>query len=135
MAVILSSRYPTLMFSSQLILWLAAPVHHCNAFIFATACCFAVAIPSTSALFFFRLKAVYCNDRIATGIFAFLLCALFGLCFMAPAAVKGRHIGTTQRCIITEVGTRASMPLILNAFIDTLVFIAISLRIISFSIK
>jgi hypothetical protein len=80
------------------------------------------------------VKAVYCNNKIITAFFGFLLFALFALSFLAFTAVNGTHIGTTQRCIIIEVASYGSTPIILNSLIDTLVFIAISLRIISYSI-
>jgi hypothetical protein len=92
-----------------------------------------VALPSSSALFFFRVKAVYCNNRIITVVFAVLWFALVGLSFTIPSSVKGRHIGTTQACIITYVAPVASAPIVLDAIFDTLVFIAISVRLISFS--
>jgi hypothetical protein len=93
--------------------------------------CYVVALPSSSAMFFFRVKAVYCDNRVIIVFFGFLWFALFGLSFIIPSAVKGAHIGTTQRCIITFVAPYTTAPVILNAINDTLIFIAISVRLVS----
>ena len=108
---------------------------HCTALVHAIGSSYVVAVPSTSALFYFRLKAVYCNNKIATIFFGSLWFSLFGLSFLIPlSGAKGVHIGTTRRCINTEIPKYASTPLIFNAIFDTLVFFAISLRIMSFTI-
>jgi hypothetical protein len=90
-------------------------------------------MPSSSALFFFRVRGVYCNNRIITVVFGFLWIALFGISFTIIPAIKGTHIGTTQWCMITSVAPYASAPIVLNAVNDTLIFIAISVRLVSFS--
>jgi hypothetical protein len=109
-------------------------VEHCDAVIYGVGACFVIAVPSTYALFFFRVKAVYCNNKIITIFFGSLLVALFGLAFLVPLGAKGAHIGTTKRCILTSVRSYVSAPVIFNAISDTLVFIAISVRIMSYSI-
>ena len=114
--------------------WLAGPVAHCNALLCAIGSCYVVAVSSTSALFFFRVKGVYGNNKYVTTLFGFLWFTLFGLSFLVPPAIKGTHIGTTQRCIITSVANYAPTPVVLNTIIDTIVFLAISFRITSYSI-
>jgi len=112
----------------------AAPVRNCNALIkFAASCC-VVAYPATSAMFFFRVRGVYCNNRIITLFFGFLLFALFALSFIMPVVAKATHIGPTQRCINATAPRYISTPIILNSIIDTLVFVAISFRIMSLSL-
>jgi hypothetical protein len=90
-------------------------------------------MPSSSALFFFRVKGVYCNNRIITVVFGFLWIALFGVSCTIIPAVKGGHLGNTQRCMITSVAPYGSAPIVLNAINDTLIFIAISVRLVSFT--
>jgi hypothetical protein len=84
-------------------------------------------------MFFFRVKAVYGNNTIISFFFGFLVFALFAISFILPAVAGAIHIGTTQRCINTPTPNYISAPIILNAVIDTLVFVAISFRIMSFS--
>ena len=96
--------------------------------------CFIVAISSTSALFFLRVRAVYRNSTIITVIFGALWFMLLGLSFIFPIAADAEHIGTTKRCINTLIPRYSSTPIIFNAVFDTLVFLTISLRIMSFTV-
>jgi hypothetical protein len=109
-------------------------VASCNAIFILIGCFFVLGVPSTSALFFFRVKAVYYRNKFIPGFFGLLLFALFGLSFLGPFALRGKHLGTTQRCIITTSERFGSVPILLNSIMDTLVFIAISFRIVSFSL-
>src|SRR5262245_15695807 len=43
--------------------------------------------PSSSALFFLRVKAVYGNNRIITALFGSLWVVLFGFCLALPVSV------------------------------------------------
>jgi hypothetical protein len=107
---------------------------HCNAVLISIGCFFVLGMPSTSALFFFRIRAVYRQNKIITGFFGLLLFALFGLSFLGPFTGKGKHIGTTQRCINTKAEPFGSVPILLNSIMDTLIFIVISFRIVSYSL-
>jgi hypothetical protein len=89
---------------------------------------------SSSALFFLRVKAVYGNNRIITIFFGFLLLVLFGLCFLIPLSTKSMHLPTTQICIIFQVEHYVAIPLGAHFVFNNLIFIAVSLRIISFSL-
>jgi hypothetical protein len=107
---------------------------HCNAVLIASGFFVALGLPSTSALFFFRVKAVYYGNKFTTGFFGLLLFALFVLSFAGSFAERSKHIGTTQRCIITTCERFGRVPILLNSIMDTLVFIAISFRIVSYSL-
>jgi hypothetical protein len=111
----------------------AASVPHCDALTYAIGACFVIAVPSSSALFFFRVRAIYYNNSVITYFFGFLWASLLVLCFLVPIGVRNAHLGTTQRCIVTHVDAYASAPLVLNAVFDTLIFVAISVRISSFT--
>ena len=108
---------------------------HCDIILYAIGGSFIVVLPSTSALFFFRVRAVYANNRAITAFFGFLLFALFGLCFMTPLVSESTHIGPTKRCITTKIKTYGFAPAVLNFVLDALVFISISLRISYYSIE
>jgi hypothetical protein len=109
----------------------AAPVEDCNALLRAVGAFFVIAAPSTSALFLFRVKAVYLNNKIITTFFTVLLFVLFGLTILVPLSIKGAHIGPTKRCVSTRVPSYTSAPIVVNTVFDTLVFFAISIRIAS----
>jgi hypothetical protein len=109
-------------------------VASCNAVLILIGCFFVIGVPSTSALFFFRVKAVYYGNKFITTFFRALLFALFGLSFLMPFTASGKHIGTTQRCITTKTEHFVVAPVLLHSIMDTLVFIAISFRIVSYSL-
>jgi hypothetical protein len=112
----------------------AAPLADCQTWIHAIGGCFIVALPSTSALFFLRVRAVYFNDRIITAFFGFLLFVLFATSFLLPFSTTSAHVGPTQRCMVIKEKKRVAIPAVMNFTLDTLVFFAISLRIVSQSI-
>jgi hypothetical protein len=102
--------------------------------IYAVAVINILTVSSTSALFFFRVKAVFLNNRMITAFFGFLWFTLTGLCFSLPFVVKATHIPTTQICIVSRFAYFGTIPNIAHVIYDTFVFVSISLRIISFSI-
>jgi hypothetical protein len=112
----------------------AAPVAHCNALLYVVDSLLVIAVASTSGLFFFRVRAVYGNDKIITAVFGFLWFAIFGVCFLIPLSTKGMHLGTTERCIFVVIPHFVSIPALIRSGFDTMVFFAISLHIISYSI-
>jgi hypothetical protein len=71
---------------------------------------------------------------LVVAFFGFLWLALSGLCFLTLFAAQVTHIGTTGICIITRVERYASLPLLARLAFDTLVLVAISVRIVSISI-
>ena len=138
---------------------LVASVEHCQALVYLLA---SFAIPGmccTSLLFFYRVRAVYGNSRVIALVFGFLWTITFGASFLFPfSAASGvsrltsmpsnlllanvaftcrfipfnQHIGPTKRCIVTSERSYTFLPVIANAIYDTLVFIAISYRIVSY---
>jgi hypothetical protein len=81
-----------------------------------------------------RVSAVYENSEPVTIIFGILWAAVFGSSFLFLLAAKGTHIGPTQSCINTSVSRWGPAPVFINFILNTLVCIAISLRITSYSI-
>jgi hypothetical protein len=115
--------------------FLAVPLTDCYRWTYAIGGCFIIALPSTSALFFFRVKAVYCGNRTIMAFFGFLLFALFGTSFLIPFSPTAAHVGPTLRCVVIEQKRYGAIPSVINFTLDTLVFFAISFRIISCSIE
>jgi hypothetical protein len=112
----------------------AVPFANCNTIIHVLGAFVILVVPSTSSLFFFRVKAFYSHNRVVVAFFGFLWLVLSGLCFFIPFAAQVTHIGTTGICIITRVERYASFPLLARLAFDTLVLLAISVRIVSISI-
>jgi hypothetical protein len=107
---------------------------HCNPVLIATGCFFVLGVPSTSALFFFRVQAIFYRNKLITTFFGALLFSLFGLSVLMPFTGRGEHIGTTQRCLPTKIEHFGALPVFLNSLMDTLIFIAISFHIVSYSL-
>jgi len=128
------SRFGTLAYCTTATIFQAASVADCQAFLYIIASSFVIAMPATSLLFFYRVRAVWGNSKIITAFFGVLWLGNLGTSVLVPLAVTGAHIGTTQRCINTAVRSYASTPIVLNAINDTLIFLAISCRIVAFTV-
>jgi hypothetical protein len=107
-----------------------APVGSCDAFMIAIGCCWAVATPSTSLLFFFRIQAMFSGQRVIIILSAILWLATFGGSITLPFALIGGHIGGTDQCMSTSIKYFSSAAIIAGDCYNTLVFIAISRNII-----
>lgn len=105
-------------------------VGNCQSLQVAIGCCFAVAIPATSLLFFFRVRAIFNANNWIVAFFAFLWLAVLGGSWTVPFAIQGGHIGPTDHCINTGVKPFSSAGIIISTVNDTVIFIAISWRLL-----
>jgi hypothetical protein len=110
------------------------PLAHCHTVTLILGGLLILVVPSAAALFFLQVRAVYYNNKIITIFFGVLWLSLFGLCFLLPLNASAAHIGTTKMCIVTRITPYISIPILMHAAFDTLVFFAIFFRIMSFSI-
>ncbi|KIM88413.1 hypothetical protein PILCRDRAFT_3403 [Piloderma croceum F 1598] len=90
-----------------------------------------IGVPATSLLFLFRVRAVYNNSRIITAFFGLLWMAISGLSVLILLGVTRDRIPYTQRCTEGPTPKYSTVPIIVTAVNDTLVFLAISYRMIS----
>ncbi|KAH7905460.1 hypothetical protein BJ138DRAFT_1105961 [Hygrophoropsis aurantiaca] len=91
---------------------------------------FIFASPSTSALFFFRVCAVFDRSKIVIACFAIMWLGVLGTALLVPFAIQAQHIGNSQRCI-ASVKPWSGTPIVTNTIYATLVFLAISLKLMS----
>jgi hypothetical protein len=89
-----------------------------------------IAVPSTSLLFFFRVRAIYANSRPITIVFALLWIAEVGACITIPFGTGGINIGPTRYCTIAELAPYTGSASITPTVFDTAVFAAISYRLV-----
>src|SRR5262245_11264648 len=82
----------------------------------------------------FELKPSNNNNKFITIFFGFLLFALFGISFLFPISATLGNIGTTKRCIVTKFQHYGSLPNLIHSIFDTLVFLAISFRILTYTV-
>ncbi|PSR79413.1 hypothetical protein PHLCEN_2v7058 [Hermanssonia centrifuga] len=105
-------------------------VGNCNALLIAIGTVGTIAVPANSYLMFMRVRAVFNDSKPIVIIFGFLWVATLAGSITAPFSLKGVHIGTTQRCINSEVKQYGSAGIIIATCNDTLIFLAITYRLI-----
>jgi len=110
-----------------------APIDNCNALRYVAGTFAMISVPSTSLLFFFRVKAIYNNSKIVTALFGFLCLAIGGVSVLIMLGRAGQHIPYTRRCTEGVAHSYTLVPVIMTALNDTLVYIAISYRLATIS--
>ncbi|KAF8180723.1 hypothetical protein K438DRAFT_1768267 [Mycena galopus ATCC 62051] len=108
----------------------AYPAERCRAFHLALGVLYPVAIPSTSLLFFVRVRAIYGCTRAVTIVFGLMWTAVLGMSILVPIADRGANIGPTRYCIIGEVADYAGAIGLAPGLFDTAVFLAISYKLV-----
>ena len=91
---------------------------------------FAISIPSTYLLFFFRVRAVYSDNKYVVGAFAIMWLGVLAACITATQKNEAIRIGPTNYCLPSShlapsIWAAAIIPLIH----DTLGFCAVTWRL------
>jgi len=107
----------------------AAPLRHCKPFEKAVNVLFPLAVCSTALLFFFRVRAVFNRNKWVVTFFTFMWLAVVAGCLSPISGVAGMNIGPTKYCIIASVQPYIATAAIIPLVNDTLVFLAISWRL------
>ena len=109
---------------------LAAPVGNCSQIFTVTVWLFAIAIPSTTLLFLFRVRAVYLGNKYVVGAFAIMWLGVLGVSITATQHVKAIRIGPTNYCLSVNHRTPAiSAAAIIPLINDVLSFCAVTWRL------
>lgn len=93
----------------------------------------AITIPSTSLLFFFRLRAVYRENRVVIAFFLLLWLCVLGASSMVIFGTSAENIGSTNYCIDGSIKQYVSFGAATVIVHDTLIFFAISWRLMGIS--
>ncbi|KZP10661.1 hypothetical protein FIBSPDRAFT_937892 [Athelia psychrophila] len=128
------ARVFSLAFCLSSAMFQVAPVSDCQRLEVIMAIFIMFALNANNVLYFLRVRAVYGKSRIITAFFGFFGFGVFGTTFCAPFTIKAQHIGSTSRCVTTEVHPSLLAMMFSNATFGTLVFLAISYRITSQSV-
>ena len=108
----------------------AAPIGNCNQMFTATAWLFAAAIPSTTLLFFFRVRAVYLDNKYVVGAFAVMWLGVLAVCIAATQEDKATRIGPTNYCFSrSHLSPAISAATIVPLINDVLGFCAVTWRL------
>ncbi|KDR73158.1 hypothetical protein GALMADRAFT_722528 [Galerina marginata CBS 339.88] len=127
------SRLSTFAWLVIVVVFQTAPTGNCARIARVMSAMLAVAISSTSLLFFLRLRGVY-KDNIYVVFFFFMLW-LAVCCGSSTTAFTtiGTAIGPTKYCTLGNFTSIVSMSGLVVVVDDTLVFLAISWRVMKFS--
>ncbi|KJA24849.1 hypothetical protein HYPSUDRAFT_183143 [Hypholoma sublateritium FD-334 SS-4] len=129
-AAFLGSRIGSLGYVIASNIFETAPTGNCAHFETITDAFYPISLGCSALLFFFRLRAIYNRDRIVVGFFFILWCGLLTCTIFIPAGILGGNIGTTKYCVDEDVPNSAYAAIIAPLVHDTLVFIAISWRLV-----
>jgi len=128
------SRAFTLAYILTSFVFQVAPVRDCAALQLSLGICLLLSQVSTAMLFFLRATAVWHPNKIAFAMFFILWLGVSGAYITVPLGLRGAHIGPTMQCINTTVPEKAEAAVIMCLINDTVIFLAINYRIMSYTI-
>jgi hypothetical protein len=108
-----------------------APTGDCARFEKGLDWLFPVAVPANSLLFLFRIRAIFNKNMYIVSFFTFMWFAVVGGCLTVTQGVTGAAIGPTNYCLNVSLQPYVGAAGIIPAANDTLIFLAISWRMIS----
>ncbi|KIM88427.1 hypothetical protein PILCRDRAFT_814319 [Piloderma croceum F 1598] len=126
------SRFGTFGYCLTTTIFRTVSMDDCKTLVYIKGSLLEIGVPATSLLFLFRVKAVYNNSKIITAFFGLLWLVITGLNTLILVGISPDHIPYTKRC--TEglaLPEYTTVPIIVTAVNDTLVFFAISYRMLS----
>ncbi|KAJ7802552.1 hypothetical protein B0H13DRAFT_1672156 [Mycena leptocephala] len=110
------------------------PVGRCQEFERALIILYPIVIPSTSLLFFYRVRAIYAGSagsQTVTVLFSLLWLAELAGCIGVVFSTGATSIGPTRYCILSQLAPYSAAACITQSIFDTGVFVAISYRLAS----
>ncbi|KAF9449862.1 hypothetical protein P691DRAFT_811549 [Macrolepiota fuliginosa MF-IS2] len=129
LAVLGVSRLFALCYVLLSVLGKSLPFDNCNSVFLSIGCCCVVSIISSSFLFLRRVQAVYANNRWVRRFFFTLWLVVGGMVTSVPIGVRAAHIPGTKYCIDSEPKQYVFAGTLFHVVFDTLVFLAISLKV------
>jgi hypothetical protein len=91
---------------------------------------FAIAIPSTTLLFFFRVRAMYLDNKYVVGAFAIMWLGVLGGCIAVTRNDEATRIEPTNYCLsVSRRASSISAAVIIPLINDVLSFCAVTWRL------
>ncbi|KAJ7142691.1 hypothetical protein C8R44DRAFT_658302 [Mycena epipterygia] len=125
-----TSRILCLVYIVGFTIFLTYPARGCETLALVLDCLYPAAIPATSLLFFFRVRAIYGGKRSVTVFFGILWILEVAACMFVPFGTTGANIGPTPYCVVSRISPIDGASTITPTVFDTAVFVAISYRLI-----
>ncbi|KAF9047784.1 hypothetical protein BJ165DRAFT_1610475 [Panaeolus papilionaceus] len=134
-AVYFFSRVVNLAYQLGTVIISTAPVGNCMTTSVAINALFPLAIPSTSLLLFFQVRAIYIRNNALVAFFGFMWIAVVGACATTVIAARSAfEIGPTKYCIVYgSLKSYSSSPAIVVLVNDTLMFMCIVYKVLQCS--
>ncbi|KAK7685177.1 hypothetical protein QCA50_011540 [Cerrena zonata] len=107
----------------------SAPLHSCPQVLVVTACFSGLTTPLNSSLFLLRIWGVFHGSKVIIGFFSLFWLSTF-TSFVSAFNIKTHPIGPTQYCIVEAAPQIIAIAFIVAAAYDTLVFLAITMKIV-----
>ncbi|KAJ7100314.1 hypothetical protein C8R43DRAFT_1141352 [Mycena crocata] len=133
-AAYIASRLASLIYTLGFTLFASKypyPLPACNRAFIAFNSFYPIGVSATAFLFFFRVRAVWAGSRVVTVIFGFLWLSVLGTSILIPTSGAGIPFGNPTQCIIANTNSHVGSSGITVTIHDTMVFFAISYRLVS----
>ncbi|KAF9567219.1 hypothetical protein CPC08DRAFT_627265 [Agrocybe pediades] len=130
----LISRLATLGFLMTTSIFNTAPVGNCQSWQQSMSWFTVIGIAATSYLFFFRVQVLYQTNKPVVGFFLFLWVGVCCSGVISILGVSATEIGPTQFCVNASLPKNAYIQGVAMLIDDTLTFLAISWRLLDFSL-
>ena len=114
---------------ANLVRFSVAPLHSCSQALLVTALFGGFIPPLNSSLFLLRIWGVFYGSKPVISLFSILWLSTFAS-FPSIFAIKSHSIGPTNYCIVQNAPHLVSLAFTVTVVFDTLVFLAITFRII-----
>ena len=108
----------------------AAPIARCGELQRLASWMYAISIPATSLLFFFRVRAVFSRSKYVIWFFSFMWLAVLAAALTAPQALFAMSIGSTRYCTTGTLKPFAVVCIIVPLVNDTLVLLAVTVGLV-----
>jgi hypothetical protein len=85
---------------------------------------YAICLPATSLLFFFRVRAVFSRNKYVVWFFSFMWLAVLGGALTVPQAASAMSVGPKRYCATRRAESFGVASVIISLVNDTLVLLA-----------
>ncbi|KAF9047785.1 hypothetical protein BJ165DRAFT_1527046 [Panaeolus papilionaceus] len=129
------SRISNLVYLLGEVIVTTAPIGNCKHTVLAGTALLPLAIPSTTLLLFFQVRAIYIRNRLLILFFGLTWLAVVAACAVQiMAATTGTSIGPTKYCIqYSQAKPYSAAPAIVVLVNDTLMFLAVVYKVLQCS--
>ncbi|KAJ7716391.1 hypothetical protein DFH07DRAFT_973911 [Mycena maculata] len=112
-------------------LFASYPLRACNTAHVVFDSFFPIAVSAAAYLFFSRVRAIYGGARLVSVVFGVLMLGVFGISMTIPIAGAGNAIAVGEECLVVRIQAYSGTAGIMIMVYDTLVFLAISYRLVA----